>query len=528
MSTILIKYGLWRIVSKEGSYMAEDIINKVFSLIGGGNEPVSDKDLLLKQTTKELGQNKYVKFYRPKTEEVDPAFASYLYAVYKAIYPVQAFLKDEAKIKKLKQVSFEHALNPEILEMVWRLSPDAIENRAKKTAPNELVRQLREDFTAVSNAFDEDRISSVNKCYNLIIAFSRFVLFDYVSLLQKFDLTLVEGIFTVPLKFAALRGDTIVQELGNFYTAIASLDPADDWLSAFMVMKAVKGTDVLPLSQWNMLLANMKELRQSKILEIMIRLSSKNPIWDGKTEVPDERLSENWFEEKRGEIQERINRIANNQRSAQMNALLIAIFGELNIERLNHYTEKGNRIYTQKDLDGFVYAAGLNYLMAFIQDYVQKDIQEICDLVLVRGQWSSNTAALQMSDGFHGILDIIPAIETLDESLDEKGSNGPRLRGALLRVDRDKTQIRYISNIIDGVDEDALELIKDAVQFTIIVGKNMKALADDIQKKPTELIINWKEVDVFSKSPIAPRISEAYKKINYFVQLMTLVTHPVE
>jgi hypothetical protein len=508
--------------------MAEDIINKVFSLIGGGNEPVSDKDLLLKQTAKELGQNKYAKFYRLKTEEVDPSFAAYLYVIYKAVYPAQAFLKDEAKMKKLKQISFEHTLSPEILEMVWRLSSDAIEDRAKKTAPNELARQLREDFTAVSNTFDEDRMASVNKCYNLITAFSRFVLFDYVSLLQKFDSTLLEGIFTAPLKFTALKGEIVAQDIGNFYTAISSLDPIDDWQPAFAVMKAAKGgTDVFPLAQWNMLLANMKELRRSKILEIMVRLSSKNPIWDGKTLIPDERLIENWFEEKKNDIQERINGIANNQRSAQMNALIMAIFGELDVERLSHYTEKGNRLYAQKDLDGFAYAAGLNYLMAFIQDYVQKDIQEICDLVLIRGQWSSNTASLQMSDGFHGILDMIPAIEELDGSLDEKGVNGPRLRGALLRVDRDKTQIRYIGNIIEEVDEEALELIKNAVQLTIVVGKNMKALADDIPKKPTELIINWKELDVFSKSPIAPRISEAYKKINYFVQLMTLVTHPV-
>ncbi|GHV90657.1 hypothetical protein AGMMS50268_11600 [Spirochaetia bacterium] len=509
--------------------MAGDIINKVFSFIGGGSEPVSDKDLLLKQIEKEFSQNKYAKFYRPKTEEVDPAFAAYLYVIYKTVYPAQAFLKDAANVQKLKQISFEHSLSPEVLEMVWRLSPDAIEDRAQKTAPNELARQLQEDFAAVSNAFDEGRISTVNKCYNLITAFSRFVLFDYIGLLQKFDPSLLEGVFTAPTKFTALKGDILVQDLSEFYAVISSLDPADDWQSAFRVMKAVKGgTDVLPPAQWNMLLTNMRELNSSKILEIMIRLVSGNPIWDGKKRAPDEHLSENWFEEKRSEIHERLNGIANNQRSAQMNALAMAIFGEVNVERLKYYSEKGNRVYTQKDLDGFVYAAGLNYLMAFIQDFVQGDIQEICDLVLIRGQWSSNTASLQMSEGFHAILDMIPPIQELDQSLDEKGSNGPRLRGALLRVDRDKTQIRYIGNIIEGIDEEALELIKEAVKHLIVVGKNMKALADDILKKPTELIINWKELDGFSRSPMAPKISESYKKINYFVQLMTLVTHPVE
>jgi hypothetical protein len=211
-----------------------------------------------------------------------------------------------------------------------------------------------------------------------------------------------------------------------------------------------------------------------------------------------------------------------------MEALAGAIFGEPEVERLAFYTVSGNKVYTQKGLAGFVYAVGLNYLAAFIQDYVKKDIQEICDLVLVRGQWSSNNASLQMSEAFHRILDIPPAIEALDKSLSEEGITGLRLKGALHRVDWDKTQTRNIGIIIRGIDKEALNLIRKAVQDLIIVGKNMKALSDDILKKEPELIINWKVLAGFSNSPVAPQISGVYKKINYFVQLMALVTHPVE
>ncbi|GHV87330.1 hypothetical protein AGMMS50255_6260 [Spirochaetia bacterium] len=507
--------------------MAEDIINRVFSFIGVGSEPPSDKDPLLRQTAKKLSQNKYAKFYRIKTGEIDPAFAQYIHDIYQIIYPVRAFLLDEVKIKKLKQISFEHFLSPALLETVRRLSPEAIEDRAGKTAPNDFVRQLHDDFAALSNVFDDERIGAVNKCYNLITAFSRFVLFDYASFLKKFN--------TAPSKFTAVEGKTLVQDIGNFYTAISALDPmpasadGDEWADAFAVMKAANGgAEVLPSPQWNKLLANITELRQSKILELMVRLSSKDSVWNGEISIPDERLCENWFEKKRKEIGERISEIANMQRNSRMQDLAKAIFGDTEIDRLTFYTVKGNKVYTGKGLEGFVYAAGINYLMAFIQDYVKKDIQEICDLVLVRGRWSLNNASLQMSEAFHKILDIIPAIEELDESLSEDGSTGLRLKGALLRMDREKTQIRYIGNIIKGIDKETLELIKKAVHNLIIVGKNMKALADDILKKESELIINWKELDGFLRSPTAPMISDTYKKINYFVQLMTLVTRPAE
>jgi hypothetical protein len=56
----------------------------------------------------------------------------------------------------------------------------------------------------------------------------------------------------------------------------------------------------------------------------------------------------------------------------------------------------------------------------------------------------------------------------------------------------------------------------------------MKALSDDMPKKQSEIIINWKELDGYSKTPLAPRILDAYKRINYFVQLMTLAARPTE
>ncbi|GHV59969.1 hypothetical protein AGMMS49587_00050 [Spirochaetia bacterium] len=519
--------------------MPEDIIHKVVSFIGRGNEPLSDKDLLLKQTAKELGQNRYAKFYRLKTEEIDPAFAQYLFCLYKTIYPARDFLKDESKVKKLKQISFEHSLSPEVQEIVRRLSPEAIEERAGKTDPHDLVRRLQDDFAALSGAFDNERAAAANKRHNLITAFSGLALFNYASFLQQFDPALPEGIFTVPPKFAPVKGAALVQDLGNFYTAMSALGPSpasaegggidagDDWALVFAMMQAANGgAEVLPLSQWNTLLVNIKELKSSKILELMVRLSSKNPVWNGKDSIPDEHVCENWFEEKKEEIRKRISGIANMQRNARMQALTRAIFGAFEIERLKYYNGKSSIIYTQRSLEGFVYAAGLNYLMAFIQDYVKKDIQEICDLVLIRGQWSSNNTSLQMSEAFYRILDMPPAIEALDASLSEEGSYGPRLKGALLRLDRDKSQIQNIGNIISSVDSEALCLIKNAVHNIIIVGKNMKVMADDVLKKESEVIINWKELDGFLNSPIALQISETYKKINYFVQLMSLVTHP--
>jgi hypothetical protein len=61
-----------------------------------------------------------------------------------------------------------------------------------------------------------------------------------------------------------------------------------------------------------------------------------------------------------------------------------------------------------------------------------------------------------------------------------------------------------------------------------VIGKHFKVLIEDYDKKPFELIMNWKELALYSKLPISQRISAAYKKINYFVQLMIMETQQTE
>jgi hypothetical protein len=508
--------------------MPDDIINRVFSFITGDNESASDTDILLKQIGKDLGQNKYSKFYRVKTEEIDPSFAQYVYVVYKTVYPARVFMKKPEKTEQLKHIALERFMSPEVLDLTRRISPESLEARAKSTQPADLARQLREEYSLLTNTFDQGRIDEINKCNNLIAAFSRFVLFDYAGLLKKFDSSLLEGIFTASLRFSSLKAESVIGEIEDFYSLVFALDPHEDWKNVFAIIKGAKGSDILPLEQWIALLVNLTDMRQSKIIELIIRHAAKNPVWDPKPRIPNERLIETWLEKKQDEIQEHISGIANKQRNAQIAVLSRAIFAEIDTTRLTFYNDKAGKIYKREDLNGFSYAAALNYLVAFTGDFLSKEVQEICDIILIRGQWSSNNASLQMSEAFHAILDVLPKTEELDETLSEKGGNGPRLRGALLRIDRDKTQARYINSILAEIDDEALEIIRTAVKDLITVGKYMKALSEDIQKKQSELIINWKELDGFSRFPLAPRLLESYKKINYFVQLMALTTKPGE
>jgi hypothetical protein len=79
--------------------MAEDLVGKVINFFSGENtENMSDKEVVLRQRHKELSENKYAKFYKLKTDEVDPSLGQFFYSLYKMILPVRTFMKDTAKI----------------------------------------------------------------------------------------------------------------------------------------------------------------------------------------------------------------------------------------------------------------------------------------------------------------------------------------------------------------------------------------------------------------------------------------------
>jgi hypothetical protein len=338
-----------------------------------------------------------------------------------------------------------------------------------------------------------------------------------------------EGEFLTQPKLSHVDIGLLGSDFMGFLAIMPSTEGDEDWKTAFGILKYCNGgADVIPMAYWDTMLMTLKDLKQSRVLEIITRIATGNPILDVKGNHPHESLSAAWLERKTFDVREEIAAIAGSQRDAQIRALENAVFGDLTIIRLNYYTPERARILLDKDLNSFTQVLGLNHLLTFIQEFRRTDIQELCEILLVRGQWTKHQASRQMSDAFHNVLDVAEKITKLDDTLADDGSEGQRLKGAMIRVDRDKSQIRYINSIVEGVNEEAEIMIKDTMPDLILVGKHFKMLLDDCEKKPFELIMNWKDLGKDSKVPMSQRLAAAYKKINYFVQLMTLDTQPIE
>jgi hypothetical protein len=503
--------------------MAEDLVEKVLSFFSGDNtENLSDKEVVLRQRLKELSENKYARFFRHKTDEADPSLGQFFHTLYKMILPIRNFMKDVAKVTRLRQIVLEAFLDTNIVEILKRISPAEIEARAKIIPPTELAEEIRADIDKLVTGFGSARATQINRAYNLVMVFFQLAHFDYPALLKKFDNNFTEGPFSGDPKFYPVKTSSIAKDVGEFIAVAQNINPDNDWRTLLKLLKSCAGKDLISEDQFTQLLIGLRDVMNSKVLELIVQYGSKNPVWSCRPRIPDEHIAEGWLEARTGKAQEYINRIRTTEKNKQISILLKEIFEHEEFEILENYTVAKGEIYEKRELAGFVFAEGLNYLSVFLNDYLEREIHELCDILLIRGQWTNNTFAKEMSEALHQLLALPEEISNFDGLLAEDGSDGARLKAAFMRVDRDRSQMRYVNSIIDGINETALDMLNVAIEQFSTIEKHLKTLVEDMPKKHPEMIVNWRELGLVSKEPLTQQMTDNYNKINCFIQLLTL------
>ena len=503
--------------------MAEDLVEKVISFFSGDNtENLSDKEVVLRQRVKELVENKYARFFRQKTEEADPSLGQFFHTLYKMILPIRTFMKDIAKMTRLRQIVLEAFLDAGIVETVKKITPAEIENRSKELPPDELTAEIRADIDNLVSGFGDSRTNQINRCYNLVMIFFQLAHFDYPSLLKKFDPNFTEGPFSGDPKFYPVKVAQLTKDLGEFIAVAQNISPDNDWRTLLRLLKSCAGKELISEDQFAQMVIGLRDIINSKVLELMVQYGSKNPVWICKPRIPDEHIAESWMEARVSKAQEYIDQVNDAEKSKQISVLLKEIFDVEEFERLENYTVTKGSVYQKRELSPFAYAEGLNYLAIFLSDFLERELHELCDILLIRGQWTNNAFSKEMSEALHELLELPEEITNLDALLSDDGADGSRLKAAFVRVERDHTQVRYINSIIDGINERAQALLLHAIELFAVIDKHLKTLVDDVQRKHPEMIVNWRELNLVSKNPLAQQITDDYKKVNCFIQLLNL------
>lgn len=491
-----------------------------FASLFGGRDANSEKKRKLKAIAKRLSKSHY-HFYKAGSAEVLPAFPKFFYELYKAISPAQFLFQTIQNEAAVKRSFVEYFLSDKQKELLAFLSPESIEGMAHDANSNEVAKKAKTALESFLSEFTADKTLLIENQYKNYDAFKSFCTYDYYFMLKKFDSSLVEANFTKPTKFEKIEGKYIVEELKDFIAVMANVTlQTIDWSSLFKIFKDLRGTDLINPNVWKKIVSRLQNLQNTKTLPLMVSLISENPLYEENRNDIHVNLVEPFINKLKVEIASSIQKLQTAEKNSKASDILQKLFGEAELSYLTNYTKEASANLEKKHLHGFTYCDALNYLKAFLLEFVKKDIREYCELVLVRGKWSETRLSSPMSNAYNDLLSASDAITSFDKSLEEEGAIGMKIKTLMPQIGHNADSASVINRLVGDANADAKNFILETTRNIITIGKFAKSLLEDEQNKTGELIINWKELEHFSEVPPSQMASDAYKRIYLFTTLM--------
>lgn len=485
--------------------------------------PEAAKKKKLKEIAKALNKTRYGKWYKASASELKPPIAEFFYNIYKVIGPSKAVLMNANASKVLKSVTVECFLTEGQLQLAQGLTDKAIEERAASAELDSFVAQAKKELNSFVTEFNNPQVLKADLIYEHMDSFINFVLFDFYFFLKKFDTAIQENNFAYNANFQQIKGEYVIDALKDFATVLYALPETVDWKNVFNVLERYKNVKLVNEGQWKKIFGTLQDMKRSRFFELLICHISQDPFYRIQTVPFTEKITENYLTNVKKQANTALDKLVQKQKSGQVAVLAKKVFGDSIGSGMKNYTVVANEVFKKRGVDGFVHAETMNYLKAFLIDYVKTDVRELSDLLLVRGNWGAQSVTQVYSDSYHAVMQLASKVVEFDEQFAAGSDVSVKCRNLLSRMEREKEAGRQLQKLLDSVNEMAFKIITMTVKHIAVIATNFKDVIADYEKPTSDLIHNWKEIQKYADRPIDEWLKEAYKKIYDFIMLMKVL-----
>ena len=424
----------------------ESFLTRILQLFFPRDDAEAIKKRHLKALAKEISKNKFSKWYKPSSEELQPQMARFFFELYKIVGPARALLASAASSKVLKSITVEQNLSKRQHQIREKLTPEVIKERAKTTNQKELSIQVQKEFDAFMREFDGKKIDEIDTQYRQLNEFIHFVLFDYYFFLKKFDPALPEDKFSYTPNFATVNGEYLKDELKDFIVVLNGLSLDANWEKLFAIITAYKNVQPVNAPLWKKHLSLLNDVRRSHVLEKIIQHITKDTAYTVEISPFTEKVTDDYLKQIERSIDNTLRDIVMEQKNSQVAMLVQRVFGNVISSGTKNYNPRSNAAFEKRGLEGYIYADAMNYLKSFLVEYFKSDIRALSDLILVRGQWTQQVLSAEYSESYHNLMHISTKLLEFDEKLSEVSEMGVKFRTLLSRMEREKEAGRQVQN----------------------------------------------------------------------------------
>ena len=497
-----------------------NFFSNLLATLFGTNDAEAEKKRQLKAISKKLAKSKFNKFYKFSGNECLPTLAKLFYEIYKAIFPMQAMFNSVQNPNLFKNLLIDYSTPEQIRKIEESLSVQKITELSKTIPLENLKKQAEQRLSAYSDYFTLEQISKIDTMYKQLLALKQFCTFDYYFFLKKFDKTLKENSFNTVPHFEKINAEYIADDLKDFVSIAWAIPFESDWSELFKVFKAYKGVEPIPLALWKKIMLRLQTIQHSHCFEMMIKLITANPAENVEIQMPSKNIVEPHIDQIRKEVNECLQTLTEKEKDTKTKNIANQLFGNSELIPIKNYTESENSVFSRKGLKTFQYTEALDYLKAFLIEIVKKDMREYYDVVIVRGQWESQSLSAPFSDGYNRLIMFSDKISNFDEELSEEAPIGMKIKNLLPKTERDNSARNILNRVIQDANDSAYSLIAESLKDIITIGKTIRTLIEDISKPKPTIVSNWKALEHFTDTPLKEAGVSLYKKIYLFTTLM--------
>lgn len=490
-----------------------NFFQSLLSSLFGGGDGEAEKRRQLRTIAKRLSKTKFGKFYKFAGNEALPLLARNIFEIYKVIYPAQTMFQNLQNQGVLKHLAIDFYTPNEICEIEGSLSEENLLAMSKKIPADKLKQQAMARLSEYSDYFSLEKITKIDTLYKQLSSFKEFCTFDFYYFLKKFNKSMREADFSVTPQFEKINAEYIIDDLKDFISVAWAVPLSDDYTDMIKLLRLYKGVEPVTIQNWKRVLARIASFRQSGAFEMMIKLISSNPTVSVAVSEQTQNIIEPHLDKFKQDTQAVIDRIESQERNSKTSEICSQLFEGIEIIPLKYFTDEFNSTFSRKGLRTFANTQLLTYVKVFLVEIVKKDIREYYDLVLVRGQWESQTLSAPFSEAYNSLLSASDQITQFDNQLAENSTVGMKIKTLLPKTDRDNSSKNIINRLISEANETAYTLITDTMTNLVTIGKTIKPLIEDIDKSKPALVTNWKELAHYAETPLKDMSVKIYKKI---------------
>lgn len=504
-----------------------NFFSNLLSSLFGSNDANAEKKRQLKAIAKRLSKSRFNKFYKHNGNELLPPFAKLFYDIYKAVFPLQMLFNSIQNQQLLQSKVLDFMMPDEIKNLEESLREEKLHEMAHSIPTAQLKEQAEKRLSELGDFFTLEKITEIDNLFKQVQAIKAVSTYDYYFFLKKFDKSIRENDFTGTPHFEHVNAEYLTDDLKDYIEAIWDIPFDADWTNAFKFLKELKGVEPISIGLWKKLMARLAALKQSMTFEMIIQLSSSNPTYVPQVQSITSNIVEPYIDKVKNDVENTLYEITEKERSATENNFASQLFGGAEVVPLANFSDSKNSTFQRKGLNLYENTQSLSYMKAFLMEVVKKEFREFYDVVVVRGQWDSQSLTSQISDCYNSLISSLDKIITFDSEMADEGPIGIKIKTLLIKTERDQSSKNIVNRLISEANETAYLYVMDCTRNIITIGKIIKTLVDDLNKPKATLIANWKEVEPYLEVPLKDFCIGIYKKIYLFSSLMkTCITQP--